>query len=114
MDYKSSILREKDTIDIVGVEFIGQVNHHLPVSFLEFSCNTQPTMIDSNKPNTCLHCLDLDSLYADLLMNTTGFLDFNTTASKFCKMMTKNIKEQEVIVTQDEENCSEEEWDYVM
>lgn len=111
MNYKSSVLREKENMSVVNVSPGENVSKYLPISFLTPTPReSQPAVENAVKS---LHCLDLDYLYADLVMNTAGFVDFNTTATKFAAMMTSNIIEQEIIIPQDEENLSDEDWDYV-
>lgn len=109
MDYKSSILREDNATTILKVGVHEDLSKYIPDSFLTSSDPSEH--LDSQQENQ-FHCLDIDSLYANLIMNTCGFLDFNTNAMKFSSMMVKNISEEAIQQVQDDDG-SEEDWDYV-
>lgn len=90
MDYKTCVLQQTDSKTVIVLNRMEEIADHLPQSFLSRNetsseCEARPHM----------H-LDLDALYANLIMNTCGFLDFNTSASKFSVMMLKNITEKDV------------------
>lgn len=104
MDYKTCVLHQTDSNSIIVVDKVETIADYLPISFLSLRETASKL-----EPQTHL---DTDTLYANLIMNTCGFLDFNTSASKFSLMMLKNVTEEEV--EEDGSESEEDGWEEVL